>query len=294
MGLDGVCYHVKCKPGAFSSAVLARHSSEDSWYMSLVVARRISDGLWLEIDAASSTIRGSASSSVVTYREGRFALLLVADAPKVLQYSTIEALILHPDGVGLDDPMRYIRKLKLAVDRSLAVATGEKGLVETVRSMGYRLAGNASEWEKTYPRSQKDLVSALAQIRTLVGECIMLMRATPLVKIEDGSLVLASSVNKMGVADMTRKYEAAILSLLRAIQSDPRFPAPEAYQAHLADIHSYFSFSRRGEVDEGTWRLLFERAPGKSRRVTERSQVRAARLARISTQEVRRNVQVSS
>lgn len=229
--------------------------------MTLVVATRVLDDARLEIDAASAVITGNSSSLSVTYREALFAFLLVAHAPKILLYTTIAAQILHPAGIALppSDPMPYIRKLKLQVDKDFERAAGEEELIGTKRGAGYQLTGLPGEWEITFPRSHGELDAAFTQLRKLAMECIPLMRRTPVVKAEDGSLILDPKANKMQVIDLAQRFESAASLFVDAVQSDPRLPSAEAYQPHLEDIYSYFTFRRRGHVEEHAWRHLFER-----------------------------------
>lgn len=226
--------------------------------MSIVAAKRRSDGLRLDVDAGSALITGSASSIQVAHREALFSYLLVAAAPEALKYSTIEAQVLHPYGIGMppSDPMAYIRKLKLSADKAISVATGEGGLIVTVRGLGYRLMGN---WQLDFPRSQREVEAAIRRIQELAAECVSLMRNTPLVGDDGGLFVLDPSAHDNSVSAITTKFQAFAQDLLNAARLNSRPSKVEAYEPVLADIYSYFAFRRQGQVDEAIWRRLFER-----------------------------------
>jgi len=225
--------------------------------MSLVAARRSQDDLRLEVDAGSSLISGSRSDVQVSHREALFAYKLVATAPEVLKYQTIEVQILHPDGIGLppSDPMTYIRKLKLAVDRGIEEATGERGLIVSVRGVGYRLTG---QWALSFPRHERDVAETFANLNLLATQCIGLMKNIPLVEVDGGSRILDTRECKESAMAIAGKFELLVAELHESLQASPRRAGLDAHIYVLRDIHSYFTFRRQGNVDEETWRRLFE------------------------------------
>lgn len=224
--------------------------------MSLVVATRLADGLRLEIDAGSSLIVGNMATTQVHHREALFSYLLVAASPEVLKHSTIEARVLHPYGIGLppSDPMQYIRKLKLSADRKFESATGERGLIASIRGLGYRLTG---EWELAFPRSKRQLDAAIMRLRQLAMQCVALMKGTPLMQKADGALVLDTAVGSRSLATIGLQVQDCIQGLVAAARPESHHSV--VIEDILADIFSYFTFSREGSVEEDVWRQLFER-----------------------------------
>ena len=215
------------------------------------MARRRSDQLCLEVDLEGCRLIGVGGAYVVPAREALLCYLLFARVPDVLRYATIQQEVLEPFQIAVHDPMPYIRKLKLAVDRQLERVTGEVGLIVSVRSLGYRLA---HEWDLQTSQSSKDAAGAASAIRNLAIQCIEVMGRTALVVDENDALTLDKAPDV--IAAFRHAFDEPARTILAAASAGL---VSESCQGLLSDIFSYLVFGRTGNVDEKTWRLLFER-----------------------------------
>ena len=212
--------------------------------MSILTVARVEDQLQLTVNVDASTLEGASGLVSVRPREALFVSLLIQKSPAIVTHSLIESEILSPANLAEFDPLLYIRKLKLESTRALQKATGKDGIIRAVRGLGYGLHSTWIRHNSVTLSEAEKYASALASI---ASECITTIKATPFVLTQHETRVLTPN-SPIGNAVLTRFKEWIRKLPSGAVEADL-----------IASLESYINFQRSGNVDEETWRLLFER-----------------------------------
>jgi hypothetical protein len=220
--------------------------------MPVIRVRNASSEVELSIDQDRMLLASGEKQVAATFIEIEFIVLVVTTAPRVVTYNQINSLLLEPRQIAQPptDPLTYIRKLKLAVDRKITDITGFDGAIEAVRGVGYRLT---TRWEVTAVPSVVDpLLSSLADV---LSQSVQLMERTPLREDEDGRLSLVVESLDADITPLLVRLDGIAQQIVMQVGANNQVASVTVRL--LNEIRTYVAFARVGQVDEGAWRRLF-------------------------------------
>jgi len=195
------------------------------------------------------------------YRDIDLLCFIIEFSPKSLTYGEIGNFFLEKHNVGgchLSDTITYIRKKKHNIYRLICKKYKLPNLIDTVRSVGYRLN---HKWEKRNNKLPHHIVPYLDEIGRILEEVISIQEKTHLIEKKDEDktiVVLDLSPHEEIISVLQKKYIVSSKKLLWTLSLTPFEYKYIKIESILNIIFSYVSMTRSGSnISHEVWRKLF-------------------------------------